>query len=137
MTITANQKKLLHVAKAKLRLDDEMYRTTLLQIAGVTSSADLDRDGFEAIMGFFEYRGFRPLVARGPSYGKRPGMASFAQLDLIRALWAEYTRGDGTEDSLNTWLERCFKVSSLRFVTAPAGQKIITALMSMKRRSVA
>ena len=40
-------------------------------------------------MGFFEYCGFRPLGKGAPRYGKRPGMATFAQLELIRELWRE------------------------------------------------
>lgn len=132
MPISRNMTSILHVAKSKLRFSDETYRTALAQIAGVTSSTELDRAGFEAMMGFFEYCGFRPLDRRGPSYGERPGMASFAQIELIRALWAEYTRGRGTEDQMANWLLRCFKVSSLRFLTAEAAPKAITALKAMK-----
>ncbi|MGR3362328.1 MAG: regulatory protein GemA [Paracoccus sp. (in: a-proteobacteria)] len=112
------------------------YRTALAQIAGVTRLTELDGDGFEAMMGIFEYLGFRPLVSQGSSYGARPGMASFAQIELIRALWREYTHGsyDG-EAELNRWLERCFKISSLRFLTAAAAPKAITALKAMKARS--
>lgn len=107
-----------------------------LHIAGVTSTRDLDRDGFEALMGFFEYCGFAPLDRRGPDYGKRPGMASFAQLELIRTLWREFTRGAyGGEDELNKWLLRSFKVSSLRFLTAEAARKAITGLKAMKARA--
>jgi hypothetical protein len=97
---------------------------------------ELDGDGFEAMMGLFEYLGFRPLVSQGSSYGARPGMASFAQIELIRALWREYTHGsyDG-EAELNRWLERCFKISSLQFLTAAAAPKAITALKAMKARS--
>ena len=62
MTITNPQKKLLHVVKGKLGWDDELYRQVLVRIAGVTSSVDLDREGFEAIMGFADYCGFRPLA---------------------------------------------------------------------------
>jgi len=61
------------------------------------------RGGFGAVMGFMEYPGFRPLQKFGPDYGARPGMASFAQLELIRALWAEWSNGN---DGLNTWLPR-------------------------------
>jgi hypothetical protein len=135
MTITPNQIKFLHVAKAKLKLPEEQYRSVLVELAGVTSSTELDRGGFEAVMGFFEYLGFAPLTARGPSYGHRPGMASFAQLELIRALWAEYTGGAAGEDALCKWLERSFKVSSLRFLRADCAPKVITALKAMKARA--
>ena len=83
MPISRNQKTLLHVAKSKLRLSDETYRMALARVAGVASSSELDADGFAAMMGLFEHMGFRPLDRRGPAYGERPGMASFAQLPII------------------------------------------------------
>jgi len=135
MTITRNQIALLHVAKGKLGLKDAEYRAALVHICGVTSSTELDQYGFEALLGFFEHLGFKPLSSRGSDYGARPGMASFAQLELIRALWREYTEGRAGEDELNKWLERCWKVSSLRFVRAETAPKIITALKSMKARA--
>lgn len=138
MTISPNQIKLLHVAKGKLGISEEAYRLALAHIAGVTSSTELDLAGFEAMMGFFEWMGFRPLASRGPSYGNRPGMASFAQIALIRALWHEYThRAYAGEGELSKWLERCFKVSSLRFLKAETAPKVITALKAMKGRQAA
>lgn len=136
MTITRKQLALIHVASSKLGLSDDSYRSALAQVAGVTSSTELDQAGFEAMMGLFEYMGFRPLLAQGKSYGHRPGMASFAQIELIRALWREYTRNTyAGEAELNSWLERSFKLSSLRFLTAAAAPKVITALKAMKARS--
>ncbi|KGJ20714.1 regulatory protein GemA [Paracoccus sanguinis] len=136
MTINRKQLALIHVARGKLKLSDDVYRTALAQVAGVTSSAELDQDGFTAMMGLFEYLGFRPTQPQGENYGARQGMASFAQIELIRSLWREYTRGvyEG-EAQLSKWLERCFKVSSLRFLTAEDGRKAITALKSMKMRT--
>lgn len=135
MSITPKQLALLHVARQRLRLSDEVYRTALAQVAGVTSSAELDQDGFTAMMGLFEYLGFAPTKAQGANFGARPGMASFAQIELIRALWAEYTRGVyDSEAQLNKWLERTFKVSSLRFLSAVDARKAITALKAMKAR---
>lgn len=132
--ISNAQKAILHVAKGKLALTDAAYRSALAEIAGVTSATELDQDGFEAMMGFFVYLGFAPLEAKGPDYGKRPGMASWAQLELIRTLWREHTRHTG-EAELNKWLLRTFKVASLRFLSKEAAQGAITALKSMKARS--
>lgn len=134
MTLTNKQKAILHVAKGKLHMSDRNYRAALVHVAGVTSSTELDKAGFDAMMGLFEYLGFEPLVVRGADYGDRPGMASFAQIELIRAIWAEYT-DDGGEDALNKWLLRCFKVSSLRFLKKAPAQKAITALKAMKARA--
>ncbi|MGG7567735.1 regulatory protein GemA [Rhodovulum sp. DZ06] len=133
MTITNKQKALLHVAKAKLGLDEDVYRLALFRLAGVTSSTELDQDGFDAVMGFFERNGFEPTRRTGPDYGDRPGFASRAQCELIRALWAEWSgRPDGA--GLEAWLRRCFKVDSLRFLTAAEAPRAITALKAMKRR---
>lgn len=135
MTVSRNQIALLHVAKAKLGLSDPEYRTVLVHLAGVTTSKELDTTGFEAVLGFFQYMGFAPLSARGANYGTRRGMASFAQIELIRTLWQEYTGGQAGEEELTKWLERCWKISSMRFLKAETAPKVITALKAMKSRA--
>lgn len=135
MPLSNSQNRILHVAKAKLKMPDNEYRSALAVIAGVTSSTELDQAGFEAMMGFFEWMGFKPLQKSGLNYGNRPGMASFAQIELIRALWSEWTGlalGHGDETGLTTWVKRVFKVDSLRFLTAAQAPKVITALKAMK-----
>jgi hypothetical protein len=135
MTITTKQIRLIKVAARHLALSDDIYRSALAQIGGVTSSTELDREGFEALMGYFEYLGFKPLEPKGSNYGAREGMASWAQIELTRNLWREIThRVYPGETELNKWLLRTFKVSSLRFLTKPAAQKAITALKLWKAR---
>ena len=127
--ISKAQKAILHVAKVKLGLDDDLYRQALVRIAGVTSSIELDQPGFEAVMGFFEYCGFRPLGKGAPRYGNRPGMATFAQLELIRELWREVHDTVECDDAaLMGWLRKYHKVDSLRFLTLDGARKSITAL---------
>jgi hypothetical protein len=135
MTISDNQRKLFWVAARKLGWTDAQLRPALAQIAGVVSVNDLDNDGFDAMMGFFEYCGFTPLTAKGADYGKRPGMASFAQIELIRVLWSEYTHRKAGEDELNKWLVNKWGISSLRFLTAVNARKMIAALKAMKARA--
>ena len=72
MTLSRPQKAILHVAKAKLAWSDDDYRSALVRIAGVTTSSDPDQEGFEAMMGFADYCGFRPLAKGAPRYGDRP-----------------------------------------------------------------
>ncbi|MCX7299913.1 MAG: regulatory protein GemA [Rhodobacterales bacterium] len=137
MPISRSQKAILHVAKAHLKLTDAHYRSALVQIAGVTTSTELDQEGFDAVMGFFGYCGFKPLEKTGHDYGERPGMASFAQIELIRALWREWSGQrvagkDVDATGLNTWLKRTFKVDSLRFLSSADGQKAIAVLKAMK-----
>lgn len=135
MTISKAQMTLLHVAKGKLGWSDDLYRSALVQIAGVTSSKELDREGFEAMMGFAEYCGFRPLASTAPRYGNRPGMATFAQLELIRELWREVHDTVECDDAaLMGWLRKYHKVDSLRFLTLDGARKSITALKAWKAR---
>lgn len=136
MTLTNPQKAILHVAKSKLHWDDETYRMVLVRIAGVTTSKDLDQAGFEALMGFAQYCGFRPLEKGAPRYGDRPGMATFAQLELIRELWRELHDQTTCDDAaLTGWLLKYQKVSSMRFLTLDAARKVIVALKAWKSRS--
>ncbi len=136
MTITKAPITLLHVAKGKLGWDDDLYRSALVRIAGVTSSKELDREGFEAMMGSAEYCGFRPLAPGAPRYGNRPGMATYPQLDLIRELWREVHFNAHTcdDEALMGWLRKWFKVDSMRFLTMEAARKAITALKAWKAR---
>ncbi|MBK0328140.1 regulatory protein GemA [Rhodobacteraceae bacterium F11138] len=135
MKISRNQMKLVYVAKTKTRLNEEQYRAALVEIGGVASLTELDVDGFEALVGLFEYLGFAPAEQKGRSYGNRPGTATIGQIELIRALWQEYTRAQAGEDELNKWLERTWKISSLRFLRKETAPKVITALKSMKARA--
>ena len=136
MTISKAQITILHVAKSKLAMDDDTYRSVLAKCAGVTSSTELDVAGFTAVMGFFEYCGFAPKSATGANYGNREGMATYAQLELIRTLWLETTRTQALDEpAMNKWLVRCFKVSSLRFLTKATAPRVITALKSWKSRA--
>lgn len=138
MPLSRKQKALLHVAKSNLGLTEDMYRAALVEIGGVSSLTELDIAGFEAMMGFFEYLGFTPLRAKGQNYGAREGMASFAQIELIRTLWREYThKAYCGEAELNKWLFRSFRISSLRFLTKAQAPKTITALKAMKARDAA
>ena len=136
MPLTRPQKAILHVAADKLKWDDDTYRMALVRITGCTTSKDLDQDGFEAMMGFMEYCGFRPLAKGAPRYGNRPGMASFAQLELIRELWREVHGARECDDAaLLGWLRKFFKVDSMRFLTMEGARKAITALKAWKSRA--
>ena len=135
MTLSRPQTSILHVAKAKLLWDDETYRMALVRIAGVETSKDLDQAGFEAMMGFAEYCGFRPLEKGAPRYGNRPGMATYAQLEMIRELWRElHEQETCDDDALIGWLLKYHKVSSMRFLTLEAARKCIVALKAWKSR---
>ena len=86
-------------------------------------------------MGFAEYCGFRPLGKGAPRYGNRPGMATFAQLELIRELWREvHGQRECDDEALAGWLRKYQKVDSLLFLTLDGARKAITALKAWKAR---
>lgn len=131
--ITKAQISLIHVAKARLGLSDEDYRAALLNHGGVASSRALTAAGFDALMRHFAACGFQSdAVAR--AFGQRAGMASPAQVRRIRAEWATFTSGEGTDATLGKWLDGRFKVSALRFLTMAQATKAIGALVSMNQR---
>lgn len=135
MPLTRPQLALIHLAAKDRGLSDDAYRSALAQIGGVTTAKDLDREGFAALMAYFAYLGFMPIAAKGPNFGAREGMATFAQLELIRSLWSEITRRSWPDETaFDKWLLAKFKVSALRFLRKDTAQKVITALMAWKTR---
>jgi len=135
MAVRLSNKKvgLVHVAKQKLGLSDDLYRDILRRVAGVDSARDLDDAGFDRVMTEFGRLGF-VSTGRKRYYGDRFGMASAKQVTLIRALWREYTAGAADEAALDRWIKRTFHVDSLRFVDAETAHKVVGALKQMKRR---
>lgn len=138
MGLPQNKISLIHLAKSRLGITDDDYRAILSRCAGVTSSTELDQDGFAAVMDEFHRIGFQSEKRRKASFGAAPlgraGMASPEQVIKIQALWSEVTDGGGTDAQLDRWIERQFKVSALRFVRADLVPKIIGALEGWKRR---
>jgi len=135
MTINKAQLALIHIAAQDRGLTDDEYRSALAQIGGVTTAKDLDATGFDAMLAYFAWLGFKPREAKGQNFGVRENMATFSQLELIRTLWSEITRRSYTgETELDKWLKSKFKIDALRFVRKDTAGKIITALMAWKRR---
>jgi hypothetical protein len=69
--------------------------------------------------------------------GNRPGKASPAQVQKLRALWAQYTGGEGDDASLGKWLERQFGVSALRFLDYETAQRAIGGAIAMNKKKAA
>lgn len=110
------RRQLLAVARKRLGMVEEGWRELLREHGGVNHSRDLDDDGFDRVMLRLRQLGFTSSYWQA-GYGERRDMASPHQLHKIRALW----RGavdQPTEAHLHAWLEKMFKVSALRFLTA-------------------
>ena len=128
---------LIHVAKHQVGMADDAYRAMLRELGGVASSTDLDAAGFIAVMARFNVLGFTNrngfAHAAAGSRDSPEGMASAAQLALVRGLWR---RWHGADDSrpLRHWLEGHYHVSDLRFADAATAQKAIEGLKAMLSR---
>ncbi|RQW45316.1 regulatory protein GemA [Novosphingobium sp. LASN5T] len=135
--MNAKRLKLVQIARKALGLDDEAYRAILRNYGGVESSADLDDRGFARVMDRFRYLGFvsdKRAAAFSPH--DRIGMASAAQISMIRDLWAANTDG-APEAALNRWLDGHFHISALRFLTDVKARKVIGALKTWDARKQA
>jgi len=126
VSLTPHQIKLLHVARAKTRMDEDTYRA-LLSRYGVTSSKDprLQPAHYREMMGFFADLGFAP-GAGTPT----PGRATPAQLAKITALehalhWADNPR------RLRAYLEKWYHVSDRRFLTPRQAWRAIEGLKAI------
>lgn len=128
---------LIQVAKTQLGLTDDDYRAVLKRYGNADSSKDLDDAGFTAVMAHFERCGFTSTAKKRNFGNQRPGMASASQVAKIRTLWSAFTEGTGTDATLGKWLDRTFKVSSIRFVTVETAKKAIGALTAMADKKAA
>ena len=131
-TITPKQIALIHIAKKQLALTEDIYRAILAHKGGVASADQLDKPGFNAVMAYLTACGFRSTWTQR-TFGRRDGMASPRQIDLIRDLWRQWSESKDDAD-LNRWLERSYGVSALRFLDSTAAAKAIAGLKAMVRR---
>ena len=142
MTIAIGQKKkaLIHIAKEDLHLDEDSYRQILKGVAGVESSTQLTKEGFEKVMGRFQEMGFRGLlpdpyqpVPKGrlipPESSQGQETITPSQLGFVSYLL----------EKLN-WDEGHYLAFCRRIIKRPEpstkrdGQKIIIGLMAILRQ---
>ena len=136
VTLSPDKIALVQVAKRRLRMEDEDYRTVLRRVAGVGSAKDLTEAGFRQVMEVFAHLGFTSDSAEA-NFGRREGFASPGQVAAIRRLWREYTGGQGTDASLGQWLSRSWGISALRFLPVGLAPKVLIALRAMCARRAA
>lgn len=123
---------LIQVARRQLGLSEDDYRDLLLNHGGVTKARYLSGRGFDAVMERFAQLGFvsQRTAHAGPA---RLNRASPAQVELIRALWAELTV-TGTESGLRRWLDKHWGVSSVEFLTPRGAGRVIGAMRKWQAR---
>ncbi len=143
-TITKRQIKKIHALKNALKLSDDDYLVTLLYNFRKDTSKALTYNEAERLIAAWE----QSAISMGAwakysgkkqyeSLGKRPGMASPAQLRKIEAMWKDIIGirdSERRKQALRSWLYRFFKCSDLRFLAADQVSKVIQALREMKTR---
>jgi phage gp16-like protein len=131
----ANLIKLIHVAKTKLGLDDDVYRDILKSTTGKTSSKLLTPTQLEAVLDRLKQLGFE-VEAKDKTGVKN--LASDAQSKLIRHLWIQlYEAGqvkNGSEQALAKFIENRVKVSALQFLSSENADMVINHLRQWCKR---
>jgi phage gp16-like protein len=131
-------KRLIHVGKRELQLDDETYRQLLsITTRGKTSTTEMTLGELERVITAMQQRGFRIKGARSAS---RP-LADDAQSRKIRALWLElHARGyvqNASEAALAAFAKRMTRVEALQWLSAAQASNVIEALKAMTVRDSA
>lgn len=130
------QIKLIHIAKAKLHLSDDEYRTMLSDRYWVNTSKGLSYDDASDLIDHLKSLGFQVVSRQGNTGGsplyKNNYQASTDGLrkeicDIARARWGEFW-----ERSLNKLITNKFEVAHWRFLDVTTGKKIKRALISMQ-----
>ena len=131
----ANLIKLIHVAKTKLGLDDDVYRDILESTTGKTSSKLLTPAQLEAVLDRLKQLGFE-VESKNKTGVKN--LASDAQSKLIRHLWLQlYDAGqvkNGSELALAKFVENRVHVSALQFLSTRHADMIINHLRQWCKR---
>lgn len=129
--ITNAQKTMLHIAKAKLLLSDDMYRSILREQAGVDSSLKLTNTGFDAVIRRLEELGFQNTARRRRWTRPEPKtLISAGQLDLINELFSQLGM-DSAERQRGFCLRQCKRAWPQ---TRLEGNKVIEGLKAMIAR---
>ena len=131
----ANLIKLIHVAKTKLGLEDDVYRDILESTTGKTSSKLLTPAQLEAVLDRLKQLGFE-VESKNKTGVKN--LASDAQSKLIRHLWLQLHEAgqvkNGSEQALAKFIENRVKVSALQFLSSDSADMVINHLRQWCKR---
>lgn len=98
MPLKREQLAVIHIAKKELKLDDDLYRTLLQDVAGVSSSKDLDSESFDRLMKRFQRLGLNKPNPRSRKDGQAlvlPTQLAFIEKLYQQLSWEEAERRTG------------------------------------------
>jgi phage gp16-like protein len=132
----------IHVAKARLGLDDDTYRQLLVGLAGVDSAADLDARGRARVLAAFREWGGLGRRAPDPEAARRrarQGPSRSAHAGKLRALWRRmHAAGivhDGSPEALEHFVAHRTGVMGIGRLTGTQAARVIAALKAWESRA--
>ena len=146
--ISKQQIALLHVAKSKLGIEDDLYHDILESVAGVSSTAKITKAQFDLLLEHFTGLGFKikrkscKVQKKYEEFAHRPDMATPSQLRYIETLYTEWCNLKHPDKDnrpyiapgLRHFLRYHYNVDSMRFVTRRVGIKAIEGLKNALNR---
>lgn len=130
----------IHVAKNRLRLDDEAYRAVLSGSAGVESAAEIRSwEQYDAVMAAFRSLGFTPKKAPkkpdvDPQDVRQKHMITARQEYYIKGLWNLASREkDGK--SLRAFVQRITGAGDVTWLTRTQATDVIVALRKLAAKA--
>lgn len=158
---TKKQIQLIHIAKHELNIKDLIYRDILRANSGKESAKDLTPGEANKVLDHLKALGWKIKSSKAvdskqlavdsncqPStghrqpkrhddLGKRPGMATPAQLRLIEVTWVnnQHVR-EKTPEALRKFIEHRFGISGLRFIEGRDVGKVLKAIGSIKSKTI-
>ncbi|WP_197329554.1 gp16 family protein [Ralstonia syzygii] len=126
--------RLIHVAKRDLAMDDDTYRSILLQVGKKASAADLSIPELKKVLEHLKRCGFKVRSKQG---ARR--QADDDQSKMIRGLWLELAgRGvvhNASEEALAAFVKRMTGVDALQWLSAVQASRVIEHLKKWRNRT--
>ena len=127
--ITPKQIQLIHIAKQKLGICDDNYRSILAEFFKVTSSKELSERQADKLITHFVRTGFKIPARKAAPKGKNiVSLPTPFQMELIEVLKSNIVWKAG-EAGYQLWLEKRMRLSRIR--TKQEAAKVIEGLKGM------
>ena len=125
----------IHVAKNRLKLDDEAYRAILSGSAGVESAAEIKNwQQYDAVMTVFRSLGFVMKAPEKPDVDpqevRQKDMITARQERYIKGLWRLASR-EKDEKSLRSFVQRLTGAGDVTWLTKNQAGDVILALRKL------
>lgn len=118
----------IHIAKNALGMDDDTYRTMLVRVAKVGSSADLNWQQRKKVLDEM-----RRLGWKNPKFGRRP-LPAPDRAKLVQKIEAFLAERKLTWAYADAMAKRICKVEAVQFCMPEQLQKLVAALEYDRRR---